>query len=123
VHYLHLAGVYFKFCRCLFQNLQVSISNFAGVYFKFCMCPFQILHVSISNIAGVHFKFFRCPYWGPKLGSHIGFQVILKVLPIEHKNAGGQLWGQHCLQSNSITCICNNRIYFQNWITLKKKQL
>jgi hypothetical protein len=50
VHYLHLAGVHFKF-------LQVSISNFAGVHFKFCRCSFQILQVSISNFAGVHFKF------------------------------------------------------------------
>jgi hypothetical protein len=60
VHYLHLAGVYFTFCRCLFQNLQVSISKFAGVYFKFCRCLFQILQVSILNFAGVHFKFCRC---------------------------------------------------------------
>jgi hypothetical protein len=55
------AGVCFKFCRCLFQILQVSILNFAGVHFKFCRCLFQILQVYISNFAGVHFKFAGYP--------------------------------------------------------------
>jgi hypothetical protein len=72
VYFQNLQVSIFKICRCLFQILQVSISNFAGVHFKFCRCPFQILQVSIfkfcrcpfqilqvsiSNFAGVHFKF------------------------------------------------------------------
>jgi hypothetical protein len=93
VHYLHLAGVRFKFFRCPFQIMQVSISNFAGVHFKFCRCSFQILQVSIfkfcrctfqilqvsfSNFAGVHFTFCRCPF---QIWPKITTQITLKLPP------------------------------------------